>query len=79
MNCKNMMRWPAEDGSDAATQAVSSNFMIPTVSQLNLRMKKLSSRDINISHENGDQEFEHLMKEQRERSQTASKGIFKGG
>ncbi len=35
-------------------------------------------RNIDIS-ENADKEFEKLMKQQRERSQTATKGVFKGG
>jgi alanyl-tRNA synthetase len=43
-----------------------------------LSKEEAFKRDIDIAR-NADEEFEHLMQEQRERSQTASKGVFKGG
>jgi alanyl-tRNA synthetase len=43
-----------------------------------LSKEEAFKRDIEIA-EGADKEFEKLMKEQRERSQTASKGTFKGG
>jgi alanyl-tRNA synthetase len=43
-----------------------------------LSKEEAFKRDINIP-DNADKEFERLMAEQRERSKTASKGVFKGG
>jgi alanyl-tRNA synthetase len=43
-----------------------------------LSKEEAFKHDIDVAG-NADQEFERLMKEQRERSQTASKGAFKGG
>lgn len=43
-----------------------------------LSKEEAFKREIDID-ENADEEFERLMKEQRERSQTATKGTFKGG
>ncbi len=43
-----------------------------------LSKEEAFKREIDLA-ENADQEFERLMREQRERSQTASKGVFKGG
>ncbi|MCA9338885.1 alanine--tRNA ligase, partial [Candidatus Saccharibacteria bacterium] len=43
-----------------------------------LSKEEAFKRDIEVA-ENADEVFAHLMKEQRQRSQTASKGTFKGG
>lgn len=43
-----------------------------------LSKEEAFKNDIELA-ENADSEFERLMKEQRQRSQTASKGVFKGG
>jgi alanyl-tRNA synthetase len=43
-----------------------------------LSKEEAFKRDINLSGD-ADKEFERLMAEQRQRSQTASKGVFKGG
>lgn len=43
-----------------------------------LTKEEAFKRDIEIAP-NADEEFDQLMKQQRERSQTASKGVFKGG
>ncbi|HET7060062.1 MAG TPA: alanine--tRNA ligase [Candidatus Saccharimonadales bacterium] len=43
-----------------------------------LSKEEAYKQDINLS-DNADTEFERLMREQRQRSQTASKGTFKGG
>lgn len=43
-----------------------------------LSKEEAQKRDIKIA-DDADEVFESLMKEQRERSQTASKGVFKGG
>jgi alanyl-tRNA synthetase len=43
-----------------------------------LSKEEAFKREIDLSSD-ADQEFERLMKEQKQRSQTASKGVFKGG
>jgi len=45
---------------------------------IELTKEEAFKRGIDLAQD-ADQEFERLMKEQRERSQTASKGVFKGG
>lgn len=45
---------------------------------LELSVEEAFKQEVNVS-ENWKDEFDELMKEQRERSQTASKGTFKGG
>jgi alanyl-tRNA synthetase len=45
---------------------------------LELSLEEAYAQGVNVS-ENWRQEFEKLMQEQRDRSQTASKGVFKGG
>jgi len=45
---------------------------------LELSVEEAFKQDVSVS-ENWQAEFDTLMKEQRERSQTASKGVFKGG